>query len=85
MQGNTSSQTITLTARPVVWEGFGQSCRVQYGYTGRNTWDVREHLGLQKRQEVNNDTVYKFGVAPEIARLPLYPPNGTLAPSAALQ
>lgn len=39
-------------------------------------------VDLKKRQTVTDDNVYTFGTSPDVSRIPLYPPNSTLAPNA---
>lgn len=85
VQGDILAHTITLTTRPVEWQHFGKSCHVKYDYNGRNTVDVSDQLNLQRRQTVVDDNTYSIGVTPDLSRIPLYPPNATLAPNASAE
>lgn len=80
--------TLTLHARPAEWTALGTSCRVRYDHTGGGVWDLRTHAQvpvvdmMQKRQNTVDDQVFTFGTSPDLSRVPLYPPNSTLAPDA---
>ncbi|KAJ3553812.1 hypothetical protein NM688_g3420 [Phlebia brevispora] len=76
--------TIALHARPAEWTSLGRSCHVKYDHNGYGVWDLREHAQapVVKRQNVVDDNIYTFGTSPDYSRIPLYPPNSTLAPNA---